>query len=117
MIVAKRLYDGVSPADGTCFLVDGLWPRGLKRESLPAKWIREVAPSAALRSWFGHDPARWDEFQRRYAAELDARPEAWSPILEAARRGRVTLLFAARDTERNNAVALKRYLEAKLASR
>jgi uncharacterized protein YeaO (DUF488 family) len=70
-----------------------------------------VAPSAALRRWFGHDPAKWEEFQHRYFTELESRPEAWRPIVEAARHGRVTLLYSARDTAHNNAVALKAYLE------
>ena len=98
MIQVKRAYDPAARGDGTRFLVDRLWPRS-------------VAPSNELRKWFGHDPARWDEFQRRYFAELDAEPEAWQPILKVARRGNVTLLYGARDTEHNNAVALKEYLE------
>jgi uncharacterized protein YeaO (DUF488 family) len=96
--------------------VDRLWPRGVKKEKLElAGWLREVAPGDALRKWFKHDPARWSEFQRRYAAELERNPQAWQPILEAARKGRVTLLFAAKDAEHNNAVALKAFLEPKLA--
>jgi uncharacterized protein YeaO (DUF488 family) len=74
-------------------------------------WLKEVAPSNDLRRWFGHDPARWDEFQRRYRAELDANPGAWEPLVEAYRQGIVTLLYAARDTEHNNALVLKAYLE------
>jgi uncharacterized protein YeaO (DUF488 family) len=77
-------------------------------------WAKEVAPSNNLRHWFGHDPAKWDEFCRQYFAELDANPAAWKPVLTAARKGRVTLLFSARDLSHNNAVALKQYLEAKL---
>jgi uncharacterized protein YeaO (DUF488 family) len=79
--------------------------------------LRDVAPSAELRVWFGHDPAKWAEFRRRYFRELDAHPEAWKPLLEAARRGTVTLLFSARDAEHNNAVALKEYLERHLGKR
>ncbi len=117
MIRIKRVYEPPSAEDGRRYLVERLWPRGLRKDALPLDgWLREVAPSDALRRWFGHDPARWEEFQRRYAAELDARPDAWRPLLEAARQGPVTLLFSARDTEHNNAVALKAYLEAKLAS-
>ena len=74
-------------------------------------WLREVAPSHELRRWFGHDPAKWDEFQRRYRAELDVNPDAWEPLLEAWRQGNVTLLYSARDTQHNNAVVLKAYLE------
>ncbi|HXF72267.1 MAG TPA: DUF488 family protein [Actinomycetota bacterium] len=97
------------------FLVDRVWPRGVARDELEIDgWLRDVAPSDELRRWFGHDPSRWEGFQRRYAAELDAKPEAWRPLLEAARRGDVTLLFGARDEERNNAVALRGYLERRL---
>ena len=96
-------------------LVDRLWPRGVRKEKLElAGWLKEVAPGDALRKWFKHDPAKWSEFQRRYAAELERNPQAWQPILEAARKGRVTLLFAAKDAEHNNAVALKAFLERKL---
>ena len=112
-IRVKRVYDPPSPEDGARLLVDRLWPRGLKREAAHLDgWHKEVAPSDELRRWFGHDPARWDEFCRRYFAELDARPEAWRPLLEAAKKGAVTLLFGAQDTQHNNAVALKAYLEA-----
>jgi uncharacterized protein YeaO (DUF488 family) len=94
--------------------VERLWPRGVKKASLPLDgWLKDVAPSNALRCWFAHDPARWDEFQRRYGAELDAQPEASVPIRKAARAGRVTLLYSSRDTEHNNAVALKKYLEGR----
>lgn len=112
MIRTKRIYDPPAPDDGARFLVERLWPRGKKREDVPiAAWLKEVAPGDALRRWFGHDPARWEEFQRRYFAELDGKPAAWQPILEAARQGNVTLLYSARDTEHNNAVALKIYLD------
>jgi uncharacterized protein YeaO (DUF488 family) len=114
MIKVKRAYEPLAPDDGTRFLVDRLWPRGVKRETLRLNgWLRDVAPSDALRRWFDHDPARWEDFQRRYFAELDSRPQAWQSILEAARRGTVTLLYTARDSEHNNAVALKRYLETR----
>jgi uncharacterized protein YeaO (DUF488 family) len=97
------------------FLVDRVWPRGVSRDALRLDgWLQEAAPSDELRRWFGHDPERWEGFKRRYFAELDARPEAWRPLLEAAREGDVTLLFGARDEERNNAVALREYLERKL---
>ncbi|MDQ3829852.1 MAG: DUF488 family protein [Candidatus Tectomicrobia bacterium] len=112
MIQVKRVYDRPEPADGARFLVERLWPRGVKKTALPLSgWLKEVAPSDALRRWFGHDPAKWEEFQRRYFAELDSRPEAWHAILEAARRGHVTFLYSARDTEHNNAVALKTSVE------
>ncbi len=108
----KRAYEPPSPEDGTRILVDRLWPRGLSKQKAALDcWMKDIAPSTELRKWFGHDPARWDEFQRRYFAELDAQPEAWQPILRAAHRGNVTLLYGARDVEHNNAVALKEYLE------
>jgi len=96
-------------------LVDRLWTRGLKKETLKLDgWLKDVAPSDALRRWFGHDPKKWGEFRRRYAGELDRRPETWQPILEAARAATVTLLFAARDLDHNNAVALTAYSDRKL---
>lgn len=98
--------------DGLRILVDRLWPRGMTKAAAQLDdWLKEVAPSHALRRWSGHDPARWEEFQKRYSAELDGKPDAWQAILDHARSGDVTLLYAARDAEHNNAVALKRYLE------
>ena len=111
MIKIKRAYDPPARGDGRRYLVDRLWPRGMTKEKLQLDgWLKDVAPSEALRKWFGHDPAKWDEFQRLYFAELDAHPDAWHPILRAARRGNVTLVYGARDTEHNDAVALKVYL-------
>ncbi|MCV2487739.1 DUF488 family protein [Geodermatophilus sp. YIM 151500] len=102
----------VRPGDrGRRYLVDRLWPRGVAKDSLPLSgWLRDVAPSGELRRWFGHDVARWEEFRRRYAAELDEHPEAWLPLRDAARSGAVLLLFAAADREHNNAVVLAEYL-------
>jgi len=115
MIKVKRVYDPVEPDDGRRFLVDRLWPRGMRKEALRMEgWLRDVAPSDRLRRWFGHDPKKWEEFRRRYFAELEAHPEAWQPLREAARAGNVTLLFSARDTSYNNAVALREFLEGKL---
>ncbi len=95
--------------------MERLWPRGLKKDALKLDgWLKDAAPSDGLRRWFGHDPAKWAEFKARYFAELEARPEAWRPLLEAARAGDVTLLFSARDAEHNNAVALKEFLEVRL---
>lgn len=114
MIHIKRAYEEAAPEDGRRFLVDRLWPRGIKKEALPLDgWLKEVAPSDELRRWFGHEPERWAEFQRRYAAELDAQPKSWQPLLQAARQGDVTLVYAARDEEHNNAAALRSYLEKK----
>jgi uncharacterized protein YeaO (DUF488 family) len=115
MITIKRVYESFDARDGTRLLVERLWPRGMRKESLRLDgWLKDVAPSDDLRRWFGHDPAKWDEFRRRYAAELDHQPAAWQPILEAVQRGDVTLLYSAHDTEHNNAVALKAYLEQQL---
>jgi len=112
MIHVKRVYDPPDAKDGARFLVERLWPRGIKKEALQMQdWLKDVAPSGELRRWFSHDPAKWREFQRRYFKELDGNREAWQPLLQAVRRRNVTLLYSARDTEHNNAVALKEYLE------
>lgn len=111
----KRAYDRAVVSDGARYLVDRLWPRGVKKDAMHLTgWLEDVAPSDKLRRWFGHDPKKWEEFQRRYAAELDANPASWRPLVDAAKRGDVTLLFGARDSEHNNALALQRYLERKL---
>jgi uncharacterized protein YeaO (DUF488 family) len=113
-ISAARVYDRDAVPDGRRFLVERLWPRGVRRDDLQLEdWLRDVAPSTELRRWFGHDRQRWDEFRRRYAAELDAAPQAWRPLLDAARTGPVVLLYSARDEEHNNAVALRDYLLAR----
>lgn len=115
MVTLKRAYDGVSRTDGTRFLVERLWPRGVAKSELQLDaWLKEAGPSAALRKWFSHDPAKWTEFRRRYFRELNSRPEAWQPIASAARRGTVTLIYSSHDTEHNNAVALRDYVQAKL---
>lgn len=117
MIQLKRAYDPPASEDGSRFLVDRLWPRGARRKHLKLEaWLKDVAPGDDLRRWFGHDPAKWEAFRQRYFAELDDKPEAWQPILEAAREGDITLVYSARDTEHNNAVALKAYLEKQLAA-
>lgn len=115
MIQTKRVYESPARGDGTRFLVERLWPRGVKKDELDARaWLKEAAPSTELRQWFAHDPGRWSAFRRKYFAELNKRAEAWTPILRAARRGNVTLLYSARDTEHNSALALKAYLDKKL---
>jgi uncharacterized protein YeaO (DUF488 family) len=115
MLVVKRVYEPAQRSDGTRFLVERLWPRGVKKEALQLDgWLKDVAPSDALRRWFGHDPQKWQEFRRRYFAELNRKPKAWQPLLEVARHGTVTLLYSARDLEHNNALALKDYVQAKL---
>lgn len=108
----KRVYEPPSAADGARVLVERLWPRGLKRaDAAVDRWLKDVAPSHELRRWYGHDPARWEEFRARYRAELEARPEALLPLRELAARGPVTLVFAARDEARNSAVVLRELLE------
>lgn len=115
MISIKRVYEPVEPKDEIRILVDRLWPRGIDKKKLRLDgWHKDVAPSSQLRKWFNHDPARWEEFGRRYFAELDSNPEAWSPLAELARSGNVTLLYSARDERHNNAEVLRDYLESKL---
>ena len=112
MIRVKRAYDAPARGDGTRILIDRVWPRGLTKQDVAVdEWLKDVAPSAALRRWFGHDPAKWQEFRRRYAAELAEQPDAVAHLRGLARRGTVTLVFGARDAEHNNAAALKAYLE------
>jgi uncharacterized protein YeaO (DUF488 family) len=113
MIQIKRAYDPPAKSDGARLLVERLWPRGIKKEALKLDaWLKEAAPSTELRKWFSHDPAKWTEFQRRYRAELKKHPEAWLPILTAAKAGPVTLLFSSHDAEHNNVVALRSYVLA-----
>lgn len=115
MIKAKRVYEAPTAGDGTRFLVDHLWPRGLKKETVKMKaWLKDVAPSTELRKWFGHDPKKWAAFQRRYFAELKKKSDVLIPLMEAAKEGDITLLYSAKDTEHNNAVALKGYLGKRL---
>ena len=111
-IEVQRVYSKHPIHHAKRFLVDRLWPRGVRKADLPIDgWLKDVAPSDELRRWFGHDPQRWDEFVRRYGKELDRHPEAWVPLRKAAKRSRLILLFAAKDEEHNNAVALRDYLE------
>jgi uncharacterized protein YeaO (DUF488 family) len=117
MIQVKRAYEPPGPDDGVRYLVDRLWPRGVQKITMRLDgWLKEVAPTDDLRRWFGHDPAKWSEFRRRYFAQLDARPQTWQPILQTARKGDVTLLFSAKDTAHNNAVALMEYLNERMSS-
>lgn len=110
-VQVKRAYEPPSKGDGVRVLVDRLWPRGLNRaHSAIDLWLKDIAPSVGLRRWFKHQPERWSEFVRRYSEELDGKPASVAALIGAARRGRVTLLFGARDQRRNNAVALHRYL-------
>ncbi len=114
MIQVKRAYEAGSKEDGVRFLVERLWPRGIKKEDLAVEgWLKDLAPSTELRKWFNHDPTKWDEFRQRYFRELERHPAAWEPLLARARRDRVTLVFSAHDTQFNNAIALKQFLESK----
>ncbi len=111
----KRAYDPATESDGRRILVDRVWPRGIARDDLQIDaWLKDLAPSSELRRWFGHDPAKWDEFRKRYARELEQRSDALGELVEQARAGHVTLVFGARDIEHNNAVALKEHLERRL---
>jgi uncharacterized protein YeaO (DUF488 family) len=113
----KRVYDPPATSDGRRILVDRIWPRGITKADLQIDaWLKDLAPSTELRKWFGHDPAKWDEFRKRYAGELEQRSEALEELVEKARAGRVTLVFSAKDTEHNNAVALREHLERRLNS-
>ncbi len=115
-IRAKRVYEPYSPDDGTRVLVERLWPRGFTRERLHADtWLRDIAPTAALRTWYAHDPAKWPEFVTRYTTQLDSQPDLIESLLEIARRGPLTLLYAARDTEHNSALVLLDYLKSRLS--
>lgn len=110
-VQVKRAYEPPSTHDGVRVLVDRLWPRGLSKAHASIDlWLKDIAPSVALRRWFTQQPERWSEFVRRYRQELDRKPASIAALVGAARRGRVTLLFGARDEKRNNAVALHRYL-------
>jgi uncharacterized protein YeaO (DUF488 family) len=114
-IKLKRAYDAPARSDGDRVLVDRVWPRGVSRDALDLDdWITDVAPSTALRKWFGHDPSKWDELRRRYFAELDTQPDAIAGLLAACREQTVTLVFGAKDLHHNNAVALKEYLEQRI---
>ncbi|MFP3220326.1 MAG: DUF488 domain-containing protein [Candidatus Marsarchaeota archaeon] len=110
-IRTKRVYEPPSPDDGKRVFVERLWPRGMKKEELKIDyWDKEVAPSTELRKWFSHDPAKWEEFKKRYWDELKGNPRV-EELREWGRRGTLTLLFSAKDKDRNSAIALKEYLE------
>ena len=114
-IVTKRVYEPARPDDGLRVLVDRLWPRGVTKEALRADlWLKDVTPSPMLRMWFGHERSKWDLFRQRYVEELDAEPAGLATLLEAAGKGRVTLLYAARDTECNHAAVLRDFLLSRL---
>jgi uncharacterized protein YeaO (DUF488 family) len=113
----RRVYDPAPRGEGRRVLVERLWPRGMRKEALRLDaWLKEIAPSPALRRWYGHQLARWPEFERRYRAELAAHPDGLEPLLEAARAGPLTLLYSARDTAHNSALVLKEVLEELLSA-
>ncbi len=113
-IRVKRIYDPPDRKDGARALVDRLWPRGARKEEAKLTlWLKDIAPSNELRRWFGHDPARFDEFSRRYRAELAANKDAVNRLEELVKAGPVTLLYAAHDEEHNNARVLADYLKAR----
>ena len=115
MVRIKRVYEPVEKEDGSRYLVERLWPRGVSQSSLHmTAWVKEVAPSPELRKWYQHDVSKWADFRRRYWRELNIHPDACRPLLEASRKGDVTLLFSARDVKHNSALILKSYLERRL---
>ena len=108
----KRIYESPAEDDGQRYLIERLWPRGMSREKAKLDdWLKNAAPSAELRQWYDHDPAKWAEFRRRYFAELEKKPEAIAAIREGLRKGHVTLVFASRSVELSCAVALREFLE------
>jgi uncharacterized protein YeaO (DUF488 family) len=114
-ISLKRVYEKPGSNDGKRILVERLWPRGLKKEEAKIdEWSREVAPSPELRVWFGHDPAKWDEFKERYWKELDNKKDIVSKLAGESRYEKVTFVFASKEERHNNAVALKEYIETRL---
>lgn len=115
----RRAYDPPTRNDGARILVDRVWPRGVRKDAAAiVAWARDVAPSDGLRKWFAHDPARWDEFRRRYRTELRTDPEARAALhdlVARARTGRITLVYGAHDPEHNQAVALREVIDERLA--
>lgn len=110
----KRAYEPAAPEDGERYLVDRLWPRGVKKDALRlTDWLKEIAPSDSLRRWFGHDPARWPEFRRRYREELKLHGASLKPLRDALKRGTVTLVYSAHDEEHNQSVVLRDFLAAR----
>jgi uncharacterized protein YeaO (DUF488 family) len=107
-IKLKRAYDRPAAGDGTRILIDRLWPRGVKKaDAAIDEWMKEIAPSSALRKWFGHTPERWPEFRRRYRSEIKEHPQQFCRLRELAEHGRITLVFSAHDAAHNNAVVLR----------
>lgn len=114
----KRAYEKPAASDGTRVLIDRLWPRGVRKEDAALDlWLKELGPSTELRQWFGHDPARWDEFRARYRAELAGKPALMAQLRGLAREGVLTLVYAARDEQHNDAVVLRQLILGKQGAR
>jgi uncharacterized protein YeaO (DUF488 family) len=112
MLKVKRAYESPTQGDGFRVLVERLWPRGVRKdEAALDAWLKDVAPSAELRKWFSHDPARWDAFRRRYWSELKRHPDAVGVLKGKSRAGTVTLVYGSHDQQHNAAVALREFLE------
>ncbi|MDA8432213.1 MAG: DUF488 domain-containing protein [Nitrospiraceae bacterium] len=108
MVKTRRIYDPPSRADGKRILVDRLWPRGVRKDKASIdEWLKEIAPSDGLRKWYSHDPARWEEFRKKYKAELQGKGDLVERLRKESKEGTITLLFAAKDPERNNAEVLR----------
>ena len=113
-IRVKRVYEPAAKSDGKRYLVDRMWPRGIKKDAVAIDaWLKELAPSTELRKWFAHEPARWGEFRKRYFKELEAVEAIWRPVRSEARQRTVTLVYSARDEEHNQAVALREFLDSR----
>lgn len=113
-IIIKRVYDKLAKEDGKRILIDRLWPRGLTKEKAKIDlWLKDIAPSTELRKWFGHDPAKWTEFKERYVAEIKKNNQVRTQLEEQIKKGKVTLVYGAKDKVHNDAVVLKEYLEKK----
>lgn len=110
----KRVYESPAKTDGKRYLVDRIWPRGIKKDAIELEdWVKELGPSTELRKWFGHDASRWTEFKKRYFKELAGKEDLWKPIRSQARKHTVTLVYSARDEEHNQAVALREFLRSR----
>lgn len=113
-IRVKRVYESPAKTDGKRYLVDRIWPRGIKKDAIEIEdWVKELGPSTELRKWFGHDASRWTEFKKRYFKELTGKEEQWKPIRSQARKHTVTLVYSARDEDHNQAVALREFLQSR----
>lgn len=111
----RRAYDPPTKNDGKRILVDRLWPRGVSKDELAVDfWMKDIAPSNELRKWYGHDPKKWEQFKARYRKELGAQPDAIAKLVEYVKNGRITLVYSAKNTDLNNAVALREYLEERV---